>query len=710
MEGRQNQFQHNPLHTARALRLIKDIRFDAQGSKLSCAVETFDIDTLPSYLCLSYTWGAALVGNEDDGSKEVANAKTWELNIMNKEDDGILYIQQNLFEGLCQISKSISADSTQYVWADAVCIDQDNLSERSSQVAMMDSIFSSAEKVVVWLGSDMKDFSTFASFHSEAVASGYRTGKESDFIIHRVDLDAPIFMGFGVTEEQWISYSNFVEKRRWFKRAWVVQEIALARRVEIFCGDQNLSWDNLVAFSFGICYSDIASYLQTLKNTGDDRAVGDDIWRLGLIRELYKHGGPEQGSPDDDVSMREALKIYGATTPGVRRYAFVRFLLSFLRPFDSSDPRDKIYSAIGIINKFLPEGLSPFISPRYDVEVENVYESAATFLLEHLPDLSILSMVEDRSRRKICSLPSWVPDFSSRQAEQSLQAQSIEPYDTSAGLSFSRSWSVDNSVLTVRGATLDTVAELGLSLAATPLQPHESSDQLLLWHLKTLDDALRLCLMLDVNYISGQGRIQALWRTLIADAHLLPVDHGRYFCSSILNGLGEAKVSDLEELKDIAESLTKRLAIFADSQLPEGDILITLDHVEQYVKQRISEPVEWTQEHKTVRERIGLEALEFDGLLNKGGIWRRLYVTTKGYIGLGPQSMEAGDEVWVLCDAKTLYVLRSESKESTTSEGSTVQQDRDKFTLVGETYLHGFMHGEAYKMGLKDHLRFVDLV
>ena len=710
MEGRQNQFQHSRLHTARALRLIKDIHFDALDSKLSCALETFDFDTHPSYICLSYTWGAALVGSEDDESNKAANAKTWELNIKNKEEDGILYIQRNLFEGLCQISKSVSAESTHYVWADAVCIDQDNLSERSSQVAMMGSIYSSAEKVVVWLGSDMTDFTNFAWFHSDHITSGYLIGKESDFIIHRVDLDAPIFMGFGIREEQWISYSNFVDRRRWFKRAWVMQEIALAQRVDIFCGDQNLPWDNLVTFSCGIRCSDIVSYLKTLKNSVDNEPVGDDIWRLGLIRELCRHSGPDQGSHDDDISMRDILKNYGATTAEERRYAFIRYLLSWIRPFDSSDPRDKIYGVIGIINKFLPEGLGPFISPRYDVEVENVYESAATYLLEHLPGLSILSMVEDRSRRKICSLPSWVPDFSSRQAEQSLQAQSSVPCDASAGLSFSHSWSVEKSVLTVRGATLDTIAELGMPLATPPRQPHESSAQLLLWHLKTLDDALRLCLMLDVNYISGQGRIQALWRTLLADVHAFPMDYGRYFCSSILHGLGEAEVWDLEELKDAAKSLTRRLVIFAGMQLPEGDILTTLDQLEQYVKQRISEPVEWTQEHKTVRERIGLEALEFDTLLQKAGIWRRVYVTTKGYIGLGPQSMEVGDEVWVVCGAKTLYVLRSKPKDCTTLEGPTIQQERDKFTLVGETYLHGFMHGEAYKLGLKDHLRSIDLL
>ncbi|KAK0713942.1 heterokaryon incompatibility protein-domain-containing protein [Lasiosphaeria miniovina] len=38
------------------------------------------------------------------------------------------------------------------IWADAICINQSDLAEKSSQVALMSSIYSSAARVVGWLG------------------------------------------------------------------------------------------------------------------------------------------------------------------------------------------------------------------------------------------------------------------------------------------------------------------------------------------------------------------------------------------------------------------------------------------------------------------------------------------------------------------------------------------------------------------------------
>jgi hypothetical protein len=58
--------------------------------------------------------------------------------------------------------------------------------------------------------------------------------------------------------------------------------------------------------------------------------------------------------------------------------------------------------------------------------------------------------------------------------------------------------------------------------------------------------------------------------------------------------------------------------------------------------------------------------------------FRALYRMERGYLGLGPRSAECGDEVWLLQGARVPFVLR---------------KNGEKFKLVGETYLHGFMDG-----------------
>ncbi|KAF9636440.1 Heterokaryon incompatibility [Lasiodiplodia theobromae] len=64
---------------------------------------------------------------------------------------------------------------------------------------------------------------------------------------------------------------------------------------------------------------------------------------------------------------------------------------------------------------------------------------------------------------------------------------------------------------------------------------------------------------------------------------------------------------------------------------------------------------------------------------------RRFFVTKKGYIGIGPACMQEGDKVCVLSGAIVPFILRSDGAEH---------------KLVGEAYVHGIMHGEAYQSTL----------
>jgi hypothetical protein len=60
---------------------------------------------------------------------------------------------------------------------------------------------------------------------------------------------------------------------------------------------------------------------------------------------------------------------------------------------------------------------------------------------------------------------------------------------------------------------------------------------------------------------------------------------------------------------------------------------------------------------------------------------RRLFKTTKGYIGIGPCSLQKGDAVALFKGGMVPLVIRSL---------------RDKWELIGDCYVHGIMHGEAY--------------
>jgi hypothetical protein len=59
-----------------------------------------------------------------------------------------LVITRNLFDALCALPES------QYMWIDAVCINQENLDEKAVQLPLMGAIYSNAQHVAIWLGKD----------------------------------------------------------------------------------------------------------------------------------------------------------------------------------------------------------------------------------------------------------------------------------------------------------------------------------------------------------------------------------------------------------------------------------------------------------------------------------------------------------------------------------------------------------------------------
>jgi len=63
----------------------------------------------------------------------------------------------------------------------------------------------------------------------------------------------------------------------------------------------------------------------------------------------------------------------------------------------------------------------------------------------------------------------------------------------------------------------------------------------------------------------------------------------------------------------------------------------------------------------------------------------RVFFSTASKIGLGPSGMQLGDMVYIIRNTRTPFVLRP------------VGGKPDHFRLIGETYVHGVMCGEAFR-------------
>jgi hypothetical protein len=96
---------------------------DANIPLLSLA--EYDFNDNLCYYAVSYTWGSP--ADEKDGGGMTAE-RTHKI-ICNNQS---LLVSQNLFEFLCRLLLTFLTPGGELLWIDAVCINQENIDERTS--------------------------------------------------------------------------------------------------------------------------------------------------------------------------------------------------------------------------------------------------------------------------------------------------------------------------------------------------------------------------------------------------------------------------------------------------------------------------------------------------------------------------------------------------------------------------------------------------
>jgi len=143
---------YQPLQSNRSIRLI-DLEAGEDKREIRCFLKEWGLDDNPSYAALSYTWGDSV----SVPYRVAAPSKRVWCN------DKPLFVTANLHEALLKLrSFEITVgDSTLLHWRDAICINQEDLAERSGQVAIMREIYAKASLVNAWLGHEDNSTTAF---------------------------------------------------------------------------------------------------------------------------------------------------------------------------------------------------------------------------------------------------------------------------------------------------------------------------------------------------------------------------------------------------------------------------------------------------------------------------------------------------------------------------------------------------------------------
>jgi Heterokaryon incompatibility protein (HET) len=407
----EKMFSYQPLKQNQSVRFLRLL----QTARLACQLESHDLssNSLPPYVALSYTWGDSVprMGNKYNDK----NNRKYPIHV----DGGLMRVGRSPFQALLRLRDS--KYQTFPLWIDAICINQNNLAERNSQVSQMGDIYSQATTVVVWLGEE-DEHAKFALPTINKVVDAVKSSstmtpenlplavlKNADSFWSRTTLSAP-------SEEEWYAIRDFYA-RCWFRRVWVVQEVGLAADVAVLCGDGLWSWDTLTAFSILLICS---SWESSPHLYGSALAEHHELGWNALYRMQKLRGYHEAAK----LNVRRRTPMIGSHTcpnfnysdPSHNLCASLIFAMFGLAGLASTDPRDKVFAPLVLVMRFQTLlGCRPFLpKANYGKSEEAVYFDICSFLVERSCCLNLLSFAGYRGvslESELLTLPSWVPDF-----------------------------------------------------------------------------------------------------------------------------------------------------------------------------------------------------------------------------------------------------------------------------------------------------------
>jgi hypothetical protein len=167
-----------------------------------------DQDGIP-YNALSYTWGG--LQHTSGGSVPYVFV-----------GDHAIDVTENLYLALRHIREP---REDVVLWVDAICINQQDPQEKGHQVKQMRNIYKNAERVLIWLGPSNDDIDIL--FESIRSIDKDRTSLCRESMSRALEAHNQPRAKQALAE---------LVARPWFKRVWVLQEVANAKTARILCG------------------------------------------------------------------------------------------------------------------------------------------------------------------------------------------------------------------------------------------------------------------------------------------------------------------------------------------------------------------------------------------------------------------------------------------------------------------------------------------
>ncbi|KAI1481555.1 heterokaryon incompatibility protein-domain-containing protein [Daldinia eschscholtzii] len=379
------------------IRLVKLLPGDNDDS-IECLVDQIPLDSEPKYYALSYVWG-----DPSDTRKITLNGQPFD-------------VTKNLYEALYQFRQLPELDYVKdYIWIDAICINQSDDDEKSREVPRMTEIYRCSIYTLIWLGPCgpptgksylrkflrktllHRDFGSKAS-HLENITKP--TGPTAEDVLEELfkkwyyfmlempdedlnDDEEALRRGFGNSLNALLKAVAEILTRPWFSRTWTIQEACMCKYSVAYIGRHCIplgALEDLVKMLYRV-------YRPIMMPPGVRRIVA-----VSRIRNMHDSMHEQGNSEFNPVSMGTAE-------------AFARLLVETQHK-KCQNPRDQIYGILGLL-EYLGKDIPAELMPDYKQPYEELYWRCTAYIIRHTGSLQLLGCTGN----KVESGPSWVADF-----------------------------------------------------------------------------------------------------------------------------------------------------------------------------------------------------------------------------------------------------------------------------------------------------------
>lgn len=534
---------------------------------------------VPFYEAISYCWGV-----KEDYPAQI---------ILNGHAISIPWAAEATLRAICL------RNGHPLVWLDAVCIDLDNILERNNQVAMMGEIYSKAARVLVWLGAETDTEPGIASVR-QLSEMFYQKSPEGKTHVTSPSLDTVS------PQIPWRSiYSLFAN--RWFTRAWAIQEVSLSKHALCYQGLSMIDWAEVAT---------VATWLSERRYhlpKSPSKATLTGIENAALMWTIRRHKSQKLAS-----------------------------LLRLVYTFNCAEPRDMVYSIIGLRHRSAQSAESNTrIVTIYEEPLLEVYAKATKAAVTETKSLGILKHAHslrplDPRHSDIGEFPSWALRLD-RRGHYHINPISYRTFRFNASDNLPLSlWPNDSPrVLRVEGLLVDTI--------------HAVSQQMQ-WKVygERFSDTLSAAAVLQDTYSWTRSLLPQFPSATLARRFSVTVAAGQ-------DHLGKKIADDKQRGDRLFEGFMN-----AAHASEEGNVGTQEIRDDVSISSRSMRSVD-VKDFESDLEADNPDATYALASMMRSGHHRTVFVTTRGYMGLGTDNVKPGDAVCILFGGSVPFVLRPEA-------------------------------------------------